>query len=119
MPGRDHQDNLRSVSITQSMTHNTYSLSISQQGRSSQLPVWNKVRRGAARDDPRVDSIVCWWWLQGRNEECMLYSLQMVTDVVALVSTQQDADPAGVILHSIYSVQNEDVERIIIHANDT
>ena len=54
-------------------------LSISQQGRYSQLPVWNKMRRGAARADPRVDSIVCWRWLQGRNDECRPYSLQHVT----------------------------------------
>ena len=41
-----------------------------------------------------------------------------MTDVAALESTQQEAD-TRVVLHSIYSVQNEDVERIIIHANDT
>ena len=49
-------------------------LSISQQGRTSQLPVWNMVRRGAAWTDPQFDSIVCWRWLQGRNEECTRYS---------------------------------------------
>ena len=38
--------------------------------------------------------------------------------MAALESTQQEAD-TRVVLHSIYSVQNEDVERIIIHANDT
>ena len=41
-----------------------------------------------------------------------------MTDVAALESPQQEAD-TRVVLHSIYSVQNEDVERIIIHANDT
>ena len=41
-----------------------------------------------------------------------------MTDVAALESTQQEADTI-VVLHSIYIVQNEDVERIIIHANDT
>lgn len=33
-------------------------------------------------------------------------------------STHQEAD-TRVILHSVYSVQNEGVERVIIHANDT
>ena len=41
-----------------------------------------------------------------------------MTDVAALESIQQEAD-TRVVLHSIYSVQNEDIERIIIHANDT
>ncbi len=54
-------------------------LSISQQGRSSQLPVWNTVRRAAAWADPWFDSIDYWRWLQGRNEECRSYSLQPVT----------------------------------------
>ena len=48
----------------------------------------------------------------------VLVTGRTVTDVAALESTQQDAD-TRVILHSIYSVQNEDVERIIIHENDT
>ena len=42
----------------------------------------------------------------------------IVTDVAALESTQQEAD-TRVILHSIHSVQKEDVERIIIRTNDT
>ena len=42
----------------------------------------------------------------------------LVTDVAALESTQQEAD-TRVILYSIHSVQKEDVERIIIHTNDT
>ena len=41
-----------------------------------------------------------------------------MTDVAALESTQQEAD-TGVRLHSIHSVHKEDVERIIIHTNDT
>ena len=41
-----------------------------------------------------------------------------VTDVAALESTQQEAD-TRVILHAVYSVQNEEVDRVIIHANDT
>ena len=40
-----------------------------------------------------------------------------MTDVAGLKSTQQEAD-TRVILHSIHSVQNECVERIIIHTND-
>ena len=64
------------------------------------------VRRGAA-----------WRWLQGRNEERTRYSWYG-DDVAALESTQQEAD-TRVILHSIHSVQKEDVEQIIIHTNDT
>ncbi|XP_034027542.1 uncharacterized protein LOC117511756 [Thalassophryne amazonica] len=41
-----------------------------------------------------------------------------VTAVPALESTQQEAD-TRVILYSIYSVQNEQAERVIIYANDT
>ena len=41
-----------------------------------------------------------------------------MTYVAALESTQQEAE-TRVILHSIHSVQKEDVERIIIHTNDT
>lgn len=39
-------------------------------------------------------------------------------DVPALEFTQKKAD-TRIILHTIYSVQNERVERVIIHANDT
>ena len=41
-----------------------------------------------------------------------------MTDVAALESTQQEAD-TRVILHSIHSVQKEDVERNTINTNDT
>ena len=39
-------------------------------------------------------------------------------DVPALESTQQEAD-TRIILHTLYSVKNEGVDRVIIHANDT
>ena len=48
----------------------------------------------------------------------VLVTAGTVTQVADLESTQQEAD-TRVILHAIYSVQNEDVERIIINANDT
>ena len=48
----------------------------------------------------------------------VLLSGGSVTDVPALESTQQEAD-TRVILHTLYSVQNEGVERVVIHANDT
>ena len=48
----------------------------------------------------------------------VLVTAGIVTDVAALESTQQDAD-TRVMLHSIHSVQKEDVEGIIIHTNDT
>jgi hypothetical protein len=41
-----------------------------------------------------------------------------VTDVADLESTQQEAD-TRVILHSLYSVHHEEVDRVIIHGNDT
>ena len=48
----------------------------------------------------------------------VLVTAGTVTDVVALKSTPQETD-TRVILHSRYSVQNEDMEGIIIHANYT
>ena len=39
-------------------------------------------------------------------------------DVPALESTQQEAD-TRIILHTLYSVKNEGVDRVVIHANDT
>lgn len=41
-----------------------------------------------------------------------------VTNILGLESTQQEAD-TRVILHTIYSVQNDSVDRVIIHGNDT
>lgn len=41
-----------------------------------------------------------------------------VRDVPALESTQKEAD-TRIILHTLYSVQNEGVGRVVIHANDT
>jgi hypothetical protein len=41
-----------------------------------------------------------------------------LTDIPVLESTQQEAD-MRVILHTLYSVQNEGVERVIFHGNDT
>lgn len=40
-----------------------------------------------------------------------------VMDVSALESTQQE-DTTRIILHILYSVQNEGVDRVVIHAND-
>ena len=48
----------------------------------------------------------------------VLVTAGTVPNGAALESTQQEAY-RRVILHFIYSVQNEDVERIIIHENDT
>ena len=48
----------------------------------------------------------------------VLVTAGIVSDVASLESTQQEAD-TRVILHSIHSVQKEDVERIIIYTNDT
>ena len=41
-----------------------------------------------------------------------------IEDVPALESTQQEAD-TRIILHTLYSVQNDKVDRVVIHANDT
>ena len=41
-----------------------------------------------------------------------------VMHVPALESTQQEAD-TRIILHTLYSVQNERVDRVVIHENDT
>lgn len=48
----------------------------------------------------------------------MLLTEGSATAVLALESTQKEAG-TRVILHSIYSVQNEQVERAIIYVNDT
>ena len=106
MPGRDKLSNLRSVSITQSPTNKSYSL---------YLPT-----------RPDFLNVLCERWcdeehLGGgfKNEtKSVLVTDGIVTYVAALESTQQEAD-TRVILHSIHSVQKEDVERIIIHTNDT
>ncbi|XP_030833483.1 uncharacterized protein LOC105441519 [Strongylocentrotus purpuratus] len=48
----------------------------------------------------------------------VLITRESVMDVPALESTQKEAD-TRVILHTLYSVQNDKVERVVIHANDT
>ena len=106
MPGRDKLSNLISVSITQSPTNKSYSL---------YLPT-----------RPDFFNFLCERWCEEEQlgggfkdeTEGVLVTTGIVADVAALESTQQEAD-TRVILHSIYSVQNEDVERIITHANDT
>ena len=106
MPGRDKLSNLRSVSITQSPTNNSYSL---------YLPT-----------RPDFLNFLCERWCDeeqlggGFDDETksVLVTAGIVTDVAALESTQQEAD-TRVILHFIHSVQKEDVEGIIIHTNDT
>ena len=106
MPGCDKLSNLRSVSITQSPTNKSYSLYLPT--RSNFL------------------NFLCERWCDeeqlgdGFKDETksVLVTAGIVTDVAVLESTQQEAD-TRVILHSIHSVQKEDVERIIIHTNDT
>ena len=106
MPGRDKLSNLRSVSITQSPTNKSYSL---------YLPT-----------RPDFLNFLCERWCNeeqlggGFKDETksVFVTAGIVTDVAALESTQQEAD-TRVILHSIHSVQKEDVEGIIIHTNDT
>ena len=71
-----------------------------------QLPVWKMVRRGAVGGGFKDET------------KSVLVTAGIVTDVAALASTQQEAD-TRVILHSIHSLQKEDVEWIIIHTNDT
>ena len=48
----------------------------------------------------------------------VLLTEDAITDVSNLESTQTKAD-TRVILHTVYSVKNEGMERVIIHANDT
>ena len=75
---------------------------------------------------PDFLNFLCERWCGEKQLSCgfkdetksVLVTAGIVTDVAALESTQQEADPR-VILHSIHSVQKEDVERIIIHTNDT
>ena len=105
MPGRDKLSNLRSVSIIQSPTM-SYAL---------YLPT-----------RPDFLNFLCERWCDeeqlgvGFKDETksVLATAGIVTDVAGLQSTQQEAD-MRVILHFIHSVQNECVERIIIHTNDT
>ena len=106
MPGRDKLSNLRSVSLTQSPTNKSYPLNLPTR--------------------PDFLNSLCERWCDeeqlggGFKDETksVLVTAGIVTAVAALVSTQQEAD-TRVILHSIHSVQKEDVERIIIHTNDT
>jgi len=62
----------------------------------------------------------CLYLRGGFNEEnkTMLITEGSATDIAALESTQQEAD-TRVMLHAIYSVQNEGVDRVVIHDNDT
>ena len=60
-------------------------------------------------------------YLGGGFEEetkSVLLTKGSVTRVPSLESTQEEAD-TRILLHAIYSVQNEDVQRVIVHANDT
>ena len=105
MAGRYQQGNLRSVSITQSLSHKSYSL---------YLPT-----------RPDFLNFLCERWCDEKQlgggfkgEAKSVLVTATLIDVAALESSQQEAD-ARVILHYIYSVQKEYVERIIIHANDT
>ena len=102
MPGRDKLSNLRSVSITSPQPTRVI-LSISQQGRTSSTSWCDEEQLGGGFKD---------------ETKSVLVTAGIVTDVAALESTQQEAD-TRVILHSIHSVQKEDVEGIIIHTNDT
>ena len=72
------------------------------------------MKDGATRSSLAVDSRT-----QRRvYTKSVLVTAGIVTDVAALESTQQEAD-TRVILHSIYSLQKEDVECIIIHTYNT
>jgi hypothetical protein len=60
-------------------------------------------------------------YLGGGFEEetkSVLLTKGSVTRVPSLESTQEEAD-TRILLHAIHSVQNEDVQRVIVHANDT
>ena len=106
MPDRDKLSNFISVSITQSPTNKSYFPYIPTR--------------------PDFLNFPCERWCDedhlgfGFKDETksVLVTAGIVTDVAALESTQQEAD-TRVRLHSIHSVQKEDVERIIIHTNDT
>ena len=106
MPGRDKLSNLRSVSITQSPTNKSYSLYFPTR------PDFHKFLGERWCDEEQLGG--------GFKDETksVLVTAGIVTDVAALESTQQEAD-TRVILHSINNVQKEDIERIIIHTNDT
>ena len=106
MPGRDKLSNLRSVSITESPTNKSYSLYLPTRpdflNFLCEIWCYEEQLGGGFKDDTKS----------------VLVKAGIVTDVAALESTQQEAD-TRVILHSIHSVQKEDVERIIIQTNDT
>ena len=117
MPGRDQQDNLRSVIITQSPENNSYSLDLPSRPDFFMC----ETRCDQEQLKPTLGSTRLYLGGGFKDETKSVgptpYSWQH-TDVAALESTQQEAD-TRVILHSIYSGQNEYVERIIIHSNDT
>ena len=106
MPGRDKLSNLISVSITQSPTNQSYFRYLPTRpdflNFLCERWCYEEQLGGGFKDEPKS----------------VLVTAGIVTDVAALEPTQQEAD-TRVILHSIHSVQKEDVERIIIHTNDT
>ena len=55
---------------------------------------------------------------QEETQSVLINTDGSVTDIAELESTQQEAD-TRVILHSMYSVHNEGVDRVVIYANDT
>ena len=62
-----------------------------------------------------------WLYLGGgfnEDTKTILITEGSATDIAGLESTQQEAD-TGEMLHTIYSVQNEYVDRVVIHSNDT
>ena len=71
------------------------------------------------QQNPALGS-TCLYLGGGFNEETktILITEGATTDIAALESTQQEAD-TRVMLHTIYSVQNESVDRVVIHASDT
>ena len=105
MPGRDKLSNLRSVSITQSpttATNKSYSL---------YLPT-----------RPDFLNFLCERWYGeeqlGGGFKDETKSVLFTAGIVKM-SLPWNQRSKRVILHSIQSVQKEDVERIIIHTNDT
>ncbi|XP_014661995.1 PREDICTED: uncharacterized protein LOC106805038 [Priapulus caudatus] len=101
---------LKSVSSTEPQTQN------SSQYQPTKLSFLCETWTESEQLDPALGSTRL-YLSRGFKKETLsvLLTEGSATDVTALESTQQEADTS----HAIYSVQNEDVERVIIHGNDT
>ena len=118
MPCRAQQGHLRSVSITQSLTHNSNLFSLSP-NKAGLLNFLCETWCDEEQLEPTLSSTRSYVGGGFKDEtKSALVTAGTVTDVAGFgINTASGRYESHI--RSIYSVHNKDVERIIIHANDT